>query len=376
MNYGLLSNIKPLFSFNTFKPSTYTHAYLGLIPNILRHYNIITMEPITIQILKGHCKSCKPCQTCLKKPDGIYCSRSGHDTDRKITITKKTRKTCETNFAEFIVAAVFKNNGIVTKEDLLTKVDTITGDCSGYIKDLECRDTKDIENLIKSVNSHKDKFPSEKIKKVYLIGKSFKSFPELVKLNEGLNGKEAKSDVYLEMTNETWVGISVKAQKNATKTNYSVEKILPNGKELSKIRKEELVKAGYPKHDPAKRPEVNALFYPGVKNPYFELLSESIQENKLLIIKQLLNGLFPKVPYPIYEFDGEKCINLKTEYAHINPENIELKKVEYPEKKAAKLWYNFNLKDGDGDVVKTLYHIEVRWKGYIHNASPQFQTHA
>ena len=62
----------------------------------------------------------------------------------------------------------------------------------------------------------------------------------MVKLNEGLNGKEAKSDVYLEMMDETWVGISVKAQKNATKTNYSVEKILPNGKELSKIRTPEL----------------------------------------------------------------------------------------------------------------------------------------
>jgi hypothetical protein len=60
------------------------------------------------------------------------------------------------------------------------------------------------------------------------------------------------------------VGLSVKQSQDATKTNYSIHKLLPLtvAEELTQIKRDFLIAKGFSEHDKTKRNEVNQLFYP------------------------------------------------------------------------------------------------------------------
>ena len=74
----------------------------------------------------------------------------------------------------------------------------------------------------------------------------------------------------------------------------------------------------------------------------------------------------------IYEFDGEK-INKLNETIDVNEVLFEEHLPYYYDKsgklrETAKLFYQLI-------IHEKIYRVEVRWKGNIYNASPQFQIH-
>jgi len=218
-------------------------------------------------------------------------------------------------------------------------------------------------------------FKFDNIIKIYISGKKNHHL-KIQELNKLVEKKAAKSDIYVEYTDGQIVGISVKQSKNATKSNYSIHKLISvdSDKQLTNIKKNYLKENGFLKFDKLKRPEVNKLFYPQNKNnPYWIGLKQEITNNKTAIIKYMVEPLFcSNVPYDVYEFDGtsfnklNNIIDISTvtfeEYLpyYFNKTN--------KERKTAKLFYRLV-------IGEKIFRVEVRWKGNIHNASPQFQIH-
>ena len=187
---------------------------------------------------------------------------------------------------------------------------------------------------------------------------------------------EAKGDVYIEQKNGEFKSLSVKQSKEATKSNYSVQKIL--GKEtdklLTKIKKNYLTEQGFPEHNKLYRNEVKALFKPENKdNPYMSKLKEEIEKNKQMICNFLIEKLYcSNVKYDIYEFDGlqlNKLIKPNDNSDITFGEHIPYYyKISGKKRNAIKLFYRLTCRD-------KIYRVEVRWKGNTHTASPQFQIH-
>lgn len=277
------------------------------------------------------------------------------------------RRKVEYNFAELIVASCFKLSFINNRVDIQNNIDSIN--ClnkEGYLEDLFSRCEERVNKYITFVNQFREKFGL--VKEAYLLGKTYKSFPEICELNRGLNQIECKSDVMFKMVDDSWVGISVKSQKDAFLTNYSIQKILSNGKELAKIKKEMLKEKGFEKFNSLERQLVNPLFYPGVENIYWDKLGESIEKEKDKIIDIVTQGLCStKTPYQVYEIDGEKIINLSELYNEFEEGKVEMQKIEYPNKKAAKMWYHILVNQ------KIKFKFEIRWKGNVF-VSPQIIT--
>lgn len=217
---------------------------------------------------------------------------------------------------------------------------------------------------------------------IYVSGK--KNAHEKIRvLNSGLDIKQQKGDIYIEYTSGEIVGWSCKQSSHATKSNYSVQKILgPTiSKNLNKIKSDFLTTNGFPTFSKEQRESVNQLFYPKNKeNPYWNAMREEISNKKTVIINELVKGLTGiTIPYTLYEFDGTSfhCLNTSTTTTHDGnyvssttfEEHAEYYKMKNgAERSAAKLFYQLCVSDKK-------YRVEIRWKGNIHAASPQFQIH-
>lgn len=310
---------------------------------------------------------------------------------------KKKRKNVENNGIELLVAILLSNESVQTTDQLFALLDQFK-DQSEYGKlvcdkanMLKCIDDlalkrKILQKIITNFNIHFNKFTHiisfSTIDKVYLTGK-YMTYPEIIELNKDLDKKAAKGDVYVKLLDGTFVAFSVKQSKAATKSNYSVHKLIKNKDDdvkLTKIKKEFLVGRGFPKHDKDKRDEVNALFYCGVENPYWTEMRLVIEKHKDTVIKGLAENLAcAKIPYHMYEFDGEHL-------SHLNDFMFDLKDVSFEEcpeyyrdskgnmRQCAKMFYKLCIKNAESVVIKTM-RTEVRWKGNIHSAAPQFQMH-
>ena len=310
--------------------------------------------------------------------------------------TIKKRKNVENNGIELLVAILLSHESVQTTEQLFTVLDQLTEstDHITLIYDranmLKCVDDLKLKQMMlqKIITNFRtglmdpSKFSHAPIDKVYLTGK-YTVYPEIIQLNNDLDKKAAKGDVYVKLVDGTFVAFSVKQSKAATKSNYSVHKLIGNKEDdvrLTKIKKDFLVASGFAKHDKAKRDDVNALFYCGVENPYWTEMRLVIEKHKETIIKGLAENLAcVKIPYHIYEFDGEHL-------SHLNDFMFDLKDVTFEEcpefyrdskgnmRKCAKMFYKLTIKNSDLVIVKTL-RTEVRWKGNVHGAAPQFQMH-
>jgi hypothetical protein len=317
-------------------------------------------------IKPGFLKNGKECKICIKllSNKGNYCKRKGHSIKRIISISNVERKNVDYNFAELLVAVCLKCDNIGNRDDIINNVETIK--ClkkDEYIKDINCRSEKQINNYISFINKEKKKFG--KIKTVYLLGKNTNCFPEITELNQNLSQIQCKSDIMLKLVNNNWVGISVKSQKDSFLTNYSIQKILSNGKELEKVKREFLKSKGYLEFKKEDRKKINSLFYPGKENIYWDSLYKSIEIEKEKVICSIKEGLCSSnTPYKVYEVDGGNVIDLDKLQEELYSKKIELIKKEYTNKKAAKMWYDI-LVDG----IKK-YSIEIRWKGNVF-CSPQ-----
>ena len=217
---------------------------------------------------------------------------------------------------------------------------------------------------------------AEDIVSVYLTGK-YQTFPEIIDLNSGVDHKTAKADVYIKMP-DRMIGLSVKQSQDATKTNYSIHKLLPVtvAEELTQIKRDFLIAKGFPEHDKTKRNEVNQLFYPETPerptNPYFQRILTEIEANKQTVLDGILGPLFCRnIPYNMFEYDGDRLIQLNIDDESLATARLEHHIPYYSDKKGelrqcAKMFFRLTV----GDKV---FRAELRWKGNIHAASPQFQ---
>lgn len=317
----------------------------------------------------------------------------------KIPKIPKKRKNVENNGIELLIAILLSDESVQTTDQLFVLLDKIkeSPDNSKLVYDKE-KMLKCIDDLVikkKMLQKIITNFRAANIislsfiDKVYLTGK-YAVYPEIVELNKDLDKKVAKGDVYVKLLDGTFVAFSVKQSKDATKSNYSVHKMINNKEDdnrLKKIKKDFLVANGFAKHDSEKRDDVNVLFYPGVENPYWTEMRLVIEKYKDVIVKGLVENLVcAKIPYHMYEFDGEHLSHLNDFIYSGDLNNVSFEECAefYRDSKGnmrqcAKMFYKLRVVSSTNNpneisVVKTL-RTEVRWKGNIHAASPQFQMH-
>jgi hypothetical protein len=265
----------------------------------------------------------------------------------------------------------------IKKEDIYEKIRfNKFEDREKYITDLE-KKTSLMDNYIFHFQEETDKNEElkhmiENIELIYISGKKNKH-EEIELLNKDLNNKETKADIYLKLINGEFIGISVKQSKKATKTNYSVQKMLgiDYDKELTQIKKTFLKENGIDSFKKTERKQINVLFYEA--NIYTIELQKAIQIENEKLKKQLTELLFSmNVPYNMYEFDGVKItkLNKVNDFSQVVFEDY----LPYyynsngEKRKTAKLFYRLR-------IYNKIYRVEIRWKGNIYNSSPQFQIH-
>lgn len=297
------------------------------------------------------------------------------------------RKSVEHHSHELIFALVVCNPLLQYKEDIINTsyhyYKSMLFGCdedkfNKYKKDVFCRKENEVEHYITNI---KTKIPIHDIKCVYLEGKQITT-PKLKQLNEHIDLKCAKADVYVETTDERIIGFSIKQNTLCTKSNFSVEKMLSEcvedkiqyKKQISDVRKQLLQSNGITGTNiKSMRQKANELFYDGLENtnPYWNILKKNIDFHIVDIKNSLVKNLFPiNIPYDLYEFDGD----------HFQQLNISLDDVEFYEepsyyydskglrRNAAKLFYKLV-------IGEKIFRIEIRFKGNAWSGSPQFQTH-
>ncbi len=319
----------------------------------------------------------KVCKACEKswKIHGTYCSRPGHHKTRYIKDKKKKlEKIAKTfhrdfNYCELIAAVCLKFPDIHNREDIISSSEDIQClEITKYLQNLECRSDTQIHNYIKFVNSHRGAFPN--IKEVYLIGKSKSNFPELDFLSQGLDIKDNKADLFLVDTQDRWIGVSIKSSPQDFLTNFSLEKLFPNGEEIKQVRLEYLREQGYSHFKKEERQEVNELFYqlPGRENPYWFCIKESITQHKFEMLKYLINTIYSqKVPYPMIELNGVGMKCLQNDFpGHLSHQDLKLE-LQPSSKNSAKLTYHIIIRNSP--QLK----MEIRWKGNVYQ-SPQIMV--
>ena len=285
---------------------------------------------------------------------------------------KSVRRNMETVGSELLVALLCAGSPFDATECPPTLLGCAPEQFDKYRADLMTR----TNNELRAANFLRDRPPEWAGANVYLTGKSFAAFPEIVALNAGLDRKLVKADVYLKLLDNSFVGISVKQSEAATKSNYSVEKMFNNKEDAAaclKARRDVLASIGVTTYyEDSKRKEVNALFYDR-ENPYWTLLRTNIEKYKPSIVKTLVECLYGAgVPYPLYEFDCTSMVRLSAvELADVVFEEhlpFYYKKNGQP-RNCAKLFYRLITPRGS-------YCVEVHWKGDCYGPSPQFMIHS
>jgi hypothetical protein len=284
------------------------------------------------------------------------------------------RKTVEFNAFEWIVACVLKQRNVKPTEYMnVPIIYNKTSDALSYQTDLSKRPLRQITRYSEQWVKELAKYPQldeNNIQQVCLTGKHC-CVPEIIQLNKGEHKLEAKGDVYALLNDGTWVGVSVKQDKNATKSNYSVHSMFSHTDHLhlTHLKKQYLAEHGYLSFQKSQRNEVNRLFYQD--NPYWSALRIGIQNYNPYIRTFLYDKLFASsLKYPLYEFDSRKLTLLSKEMSVVTFEEHE--PYYYTKggqrRNAAKLFYRLT-------VNEKQYRVEIRWKGNIFTSSPQFQIH-
>jgi len=303
---------------------------------------------------------------------------------------KKKRATVEYNGMEFVLAIIYLFDDVNSYADLCAKIEDMRANPAQYASIIRFNDPVDFENYVLDVTKKhaivteyisifraSNTLPKVPIKCIYISGKINKH-TKITELNKGCDKKAAKADIYIEYIDESKPidGISAKQSSDATKSNYSVHKMLGKDldKDLTTVKKDYLKGNGFTSFDKAQRSDVNKLFYPQNKtNPYWLRIREEIKKNYETILMQLLQALYcANVNYDIYEFDGTSFIKLN-KVIDMTTATFEEHMPYYfdksgAEREAAKLFYRLT-------VGEKIYRVEIRWKGNVYNAAPQFQIH-
>lgn len=300
----------------------------------------------------------KPRDTITKLKERI---KYFHENGESLPVKSGNRKNCEYNGYELLMCVyiLFKTSK-VTREKLLKhkKFKYDTNSIEEYWKNYDA-----IHDTVKKEWCKAFKLDTSNVKYVYLTGKSYKTFPELVTLNTGLKQFETKADIYIETTDDTWMGLSIKQDKKCTKSNLSIF----NGnldsyrliwKNIDAIYTEIFLKRK------KNRNHLNTKLYDPT-HPVMMYIRKWIDTNTNNCIDRLVDGLFCKnVPYLMYEYNGSMLEWLNPS---IKSDHVLIETDEWQTDKNAKLFYILSIRDKK-------FKVEVRWKGNF-NHSPQFHTH-
>jgi hypothetical protein len=312
----------------------------------------------------------------------------------------KMRTSVEYNGMELVVPILLKYEEVNNFQDLLQKIQQIKENMETYSSIIVLNEQTDFEKYVEDIQKkekiiiksnyitkfrelikNSSNFNSNNIKCIYISGKINKH-QKIEELNKNLKKIETKSDIYVEFINGQICGVSIKQSKDATKSNYSVHKLLGQilGQDyevnLNNIKKKYLNDNGIVNFDKNERVKVNKLFYSQNKNNiYWEELRETFISKESDISKKLVELLYcSNINYDVYEYDGEtfeKMNNLNKntfsliQFKEHQPYYFDTKGKE---RNAAKMFYRLSINDKN-------YRVEIRWKGNIYNSSPQFQIH-
>ena len=108
-------------------------------------------------------------------------------------------------------------------------------------------------------------------------------------------------------------------------------------------------------------------------NPYFNRIKEEISIHEEFIGKELCDLLHSSkiTHYPVYEFDGKSMYKVNNECQEMISfkEHLPYYMKKNGEKRnTAKLFYQLI-------IGSNCYRVEIRWKGNVFDASPQYQIH-
>ena len=314
--------------------------------------------------------------------------------------SKKIRSSVEYNGMELVVPILLKYD-VNNFAELVDKIQHMRENMNVYASVIVLNEPTDFEKYVEDIQKkekiinksnyitkfkelikNRPEFETNNIKTIYVSGKTNKH-AKIAELNKNIKKIEAKSDIYVEFVDSKICGVSIKQSKDATKSNYSVHKILGQmlGKEfetnLNNTKSKYLNDNGIMKFDKNERAKVNKLFYSQNKNNlYWEQLREIFANKNAEISKKLVELLYcSNSNYDVYEYDGDSfekmnhsndCfINSKISFEEYKPYYFDKKGKE---RNAAKMFCRLSIDD------KT-YRVEIRWKGNIYNSSPQFQIH-
>jgi len=301
------------------------------------------------------------------------------------TKEKKKRATVEHNGMELVIPILLINPNINNKEQLLESLDIVDTkiefngpeDLNKYKEDI-LKKSKMLNSFIKNFRSEIAQYPifnQENIARILISGKKNKH-KEIDELNKDIDEKAAKADIYIILIDGKTVGISSKQSKDATKSNNSVYNYFDKEsiKNLKKIKLDYLTEKGFPTFVKSERDKVNKLFYAQNKeNPYWIELKDLLLLNQDKIKKEVTGFLFcSNVPYDIYEFNGVTFNKIN----EIIDQNMVTFEEHFPyylgktgkERNAAKLFYQLV-------VCEKKFRVEIRWKGNVYSAAPQFLLH-
>ena len=311
------------------------------------------------------------------------------------------RKSTDNNAYElaFALAFVYQNENAEeikkkTYADATTQeigIEISENEFNNYMKDLNTRTNKNVDSYLTNARNKFENKIGKKVKKIYIEGKKLKT-TKLIELNKDTDLTEVKADAYVELEDNSIIGVSIKQDNKCTKSNFSVEKMISEiiqdktmSKALSDARQTVIRNAGL-EEDAKKlkikstsseekeviRGKLNNLFRPSNQNIYWENLREEIRKNNQEIANRIVRNLFPRnLGYELYEFDGSDFDRLDYD----KELTITFKEYERygktksgQERTAAKLFYQLK-------VEGKKYRVEIRFKGDIWSSSSQFQAH-
>ena len=178
----------------------------------------------------------------------------------------KQRATVEYNGMELVLTLLILFKDINNYDGVLQKIQDMKENPGNYILTILFNDPNmalgentDLKNYLADIIKKKaivNKFINgfrilsldgilqlNKIKCIYISGKKNKH-AKINELNKDYDNKAAKGDIYIEYTDESLqiMGLSVKQSQDATKSNYSVHKMLGKDldKTLTKVKKDYL----------------------------------------------------------------------------------------------------------------------------------------
>tara|TARA_B110000259_G_scaffold124360_1_gene140844 strand:- start:1156 stop:2355 length:1200 start_codon:yes stop_codon:yes gene_type:complete len=270
-----------------------------------------------------------------------------------------------------------------------------------FIEDLKEQKKEDVKEYIQNFYSEFDfcekysifkvlETTDNKIKNVYLTGKSIKIIKNinqsLYSKISGLQEKDRKGDVFVELNNGEYIGISIKKDKKCQFTNWSIDKIMLNVSDktdkfvLKKIRKDVLDSiCDYDTRrknssEENRRITKNLMYEKDKRMDLWKEKFDTFITSKYpnIFISKIIDGISQvnNLPFKLFTYNGEKLIDnskiknflekskisIIRDYLNFDKKKYNNIKTHFSEN-AAKMWYFIKV----NNEIK--YRFEVRSKG-------------